>query len=84
VGAGRLEQRSVVEMAIGTSSETTRPPKLRVAGLRAADEPMPRGLRVALWSGLALLVAGAAYLLAVRGTALMLDLSQFAGNVLCF
>ena len=54
--------------------------------VRPAPTPaaMPLAVRVSVGSLIALFCGGAVYLLAVRGTALMLDMAQFAGNVLCF
>lgn len=49
------------------------------AGLR-----MPRPLLLALLGVAAVLVTGAVYLIAVRGTALLIDLSAMARTVFCF
>ena len=46
--------------------------------------PMPATLRAGLWSLLALLLAGAVYLMAGRGHALLIDLSAAAGSIFCF
>ena len=45
---------------------------------------MPAGVRRALLAGVGLLLAGALYLIAVRGEALLLDLSAFSQRVFCF
>jgi hypothetical protein len=45
---------------------------------------MPAGVRRALLAGVGLLLAGALYLVAVRGEALLLDLSAFSQRVFCF
>jgi hypothetical protein len=45
---------------------------------------MPTGVRRALLAGVGLLLAGALYLVAVRGEALLLDLSAFSQRVFCF
>jgi hypothetical protein len=45
---------------------------------------MPRALRTALLAVLGALLAGAAYLLAVRGEALMLDLAAVSQRIFCF
>jgi hypothetical protein len=45
---------------------------------------MPAGLRRALAVVIALLLAGALYLIAVRGEALLADLSALSQRVFCF
>ena len=45
---------------------------------------MPGGLRWGLIAAFGLLVAGALYLISVRGEALLLDLSTFGARVFCF
>jgi hypothetical protein len=45
---------------------------------------MPSGVRRALLAGVGLLLAGALYLVAVRGEALLLDLSALSQRVFCF
>jgi len=45
---------------------------------------MPLLARVALAAGLGCVLAGAAYLLAVRGEALILDLAAFSQRLFCF
>ena len=53
-------------------------------GERDAGRPlMPAGVRRALLAGVGLLLAGALYLVAVRGEALLLDLSAFSQRVFC-
>ncbi|HEX5999306.1 MAG TPA: hypothetical protein VFZ16_07900 [Hyphomicrobiaceae bacterium] len=55
------------------------------AGAGADRQRMPAGVRRALLSGVALLMAGALYLIAVRGEALLVDLSQLSQAVIaCF
>ena len=44
---------------------------------------MPRAVRLALWSVLGLLLAGAVGLVALRGNALILDLSAVMTRVFC-
>ena len=45
---------------------------------------MPALLRLGLAAGLGVLLAGAAYLIAVRGEALLLDLAAFSQRIFCF
>lgn len=45
---------------------------------------MPAGVRRMLFAALGLVLAGALYLVAVRGEALLLDLSAFSQRVFCF
>jgi len=52
--------------------------------IAAAGAGMPLLARVALATGLGCLLAGAAYLLAVRGEALILDLAAFSQRIFCF
>ena len=47
-------------------------------------ERMPRGLRRLLLTLLGVLLAGASYLLAVRGEALILDLAAVSQRLFCF
>ena len=47
-------------------------------------ERMPRVLRTSLITVLGALLAGAAYLLAVRGEALILDLAAVSQRLFCF
>ena len=51
---------------------------------QARTERMPRVLRTGLLAGLGALLAGAAYLLAVRGEALILDLGAVSQRIFCF
>jgi hypothetical protein len=52
---------------------------------REAGRPLlPAGVRRVLLAGVGLLLAGALYLVAVRGEALLLDLSAFSQRVFCF
>ena len=55
-----------------------------LARRQALTERMPRALRTALLAGLGALLAGAAYLLAVRGEALILDLGAVSQRIFCF
>jgi hypothetical protein len=50
---------------------------------RKAAAPMPGGLRRGLIAALGIVFAGALYLIAVRGEALLLDLSAI-GRAFCF
>jgi len=50
---------------------------------RKAAAPMPSAVRWSLAGVLGVLLAGALYLIVVRGDALMLDLSKL-GRVFCF
>jgi hypothetical protein len=45
---------------------------------------MPRGVRVGLTLGIAALLTGALYLVAVRGEALLVDLSALGSRMWCF
>jgi len=45
---------------------------------------MPLGLRRLLLALLGILLAGAAYLLMVRGEALIIDLAAFSQRIFCF
>jgi hypothetical protein len=45
---------------------------------------MTANVRIWIYGGLGVLVAGALYLWAVRGTAILLDLAAAAKGVLCF
>ncbi|HEU0062204.1 MAG TPA: hypothetical protein VFR19_20155 [Hyphomicrobiaceae bacterium] len=51
---------------------------------RARIERMPRALLTALLALLGALLAGAAYLLSVRGEALLLDLAAMSQRIFCF
>ena len=51
---------------------------------RGQGEGMPRGLRRLLLALLAILLAGAAYLLNVRGEGLIIDLAAFSQRIFCF
>jgi hypothetical protein len=54
-------------------------------GAREVGRPlMPAGVRRALFAGVGLLLAGALYLVAVRGEALLLDLTALSQRVFCF
>jgi len=51
------------------------------------DERDPRApwpAKIAIFAGVAAALSGAVYLMAVRGEALLVDLSAFAGRVWCF
>ena len=43
----------------------------------------PRAVKVALWLAFAVFLAGAAYLYAVRGVAILFDLSSGIAGMLC-
>jgi hypothetical protein len=45
---------------------------------------MPRALRISLFAALGALLAGAAYLLVVRGEALIVDLAAVSQRIFCF
>jgi hypothetical protein len=49
-----------------------------------AGATAPLKTRLAILAGVATILAGALYLIAVRGEALLLDLSTLAGRVWCF
>jgi|SoiMethySBSTD1v2_1073268.scaffolds.fasta_scaffold1119233_1 hypothetical protein len=52
---------------------------------RQAPSPsMPRALRISLFAALGALLAGAAYLLVVRGEALIVDLAAVSQRIFCF
>jgi hypothetical protein len=54
-------------------------------GAREVGRPlMPARVRRALFAGVGLLLAGALYLVAVRGEALLLDLTALSQRVFCF
>ena len=63
-------------------SQTTAPGPL--ARRQALSEGMPRALRAWLLVVFGTLLAGAAYLLAVRGEALILDLAAVSQRIFCF
>lgn len=50
----------------------------------ASEARAPLSLRRAGWAVLSLVLAGAAYLILVRGEAIVVDLSTLAGKVWCF
>ncbi|MBN9261329.1 MAG: hypothetical protein J0I57_02850 [Hyphomicrobium sp.] len=58
----------------------------QVAPQTAAEVPerMPRAVRLGLTLALALLMMGALYLVAVRGEALLVDLSTLGQRLWCF
>ncbi len=45
---------------------------------------MPAGVRRALFGVVGLVLAGALYLIAVRGQALLVDLSALSSRIFCF
>lgn len=49
-----------------------------------ARDAMPRGVRRALFAVLGIVFAGALYLIAVRGEALLVDLSGLSQRIFCF
>jgi hypothetical protein len=51
---------------------------------QARSPSMPRALRIWLWGALGALLAGAAYLLVVRGEALIVDLAAVSQRIFCF
>lgn len=71
------------------TSETASEPQVPMPGAptpsgAAPDTRMPGAVRFTLLTLATLVLAGAAYLLTVRGNALMIDLSVIGGKVLCF
>ncbi len=48
------------------------------------SDAAPAGVRHTVWVVAALVGLGAIYLIAVRGEAILVDLSQLAGKVWCF
>jgi hypothetical protein len=50
----------------------------------AARQAMPGSVRWAVFTAVALLFAGALYLVSVRGEALLLDLSALGQRIFCF
>jgi hypothetical protein len=50
----------------------------------ASSEAMPRGIRRAVFATVGLLLAGALYLIVVRGEAMLLDLQALGTKVWCF
>jgi hypothetical protein len=57
---------------------------IETSGEGPGRQAMPAGLRRALAVAIALLFAGALYLVAVRGEALLADLSALSQRVFCF
>jgi hypothetical protein len=55
-----------------------------IAEQRRAAKGMPRPLRTLLLTALGLVLAGAAYLMAARGEALIVDLAAFSKGLFCF
>jgi hypothetical protein len=53
-------------------------------GREGARQSMPGGLRLAVLGGVGVVLFGALYLVAVRGEALLLDLSAFSQRIFCF
>ena len=51
---------------------------------RKAAAPMPGGLRWGLMAALAIAFAGALFLIATRGEALLLDLTALGQRLFCF
>lgn len=49
-----------------------------------ARQLLPGGVRRVLFAALGLVLAGALYLVAVRGEALLLDVSAFSQRIFCF
>ena len=49
-----------------------------------ARDRMPAGVRHALFGAVGLLFVGALYLIAVRGEALLVDLSALSQRIFCF
>jgi hypothetical protein len=56
----------------------------QASGAGSGRQAMPAGLRRALAAAIALLLAGALYLIAVRGEALLADLSALSQRAFCF
>ena len=59
-------------------------PQTEPAQRESARQPMPGNVRRALFAALGLVLAGSLYLVAVRGEALLLDLSALSQRVFCF
>jgi hypothetical protein len=58
---------------------------MRASGAETGRQVMPAGVRRGLLTGLAVVLAGALYLIAVRGEALLADLSSLSQRILlCF
>jgi xanthine/uracil/vitamin C permease (AzgA family) len=49
-----------------------------------ARERMPAPLRLAVLGGVGVVLAGALFLIAVRGEALLVDLSSLSQRIFCF
>lgn len=45
---------------------------------------MPRGVKIGVWMSVGMLLAGALYLYAVRGNAMLLDLAHLSRAMFCF
>jgi hypothetical protein len=56
----------------------------RAEAIDIAPERMPPVVRRILMTSVGLLLAGAVYLIAVRGEAILVDLSSLGSNVWCF
>jgi hypothetical protein len=57
---------------------------LRASGSGTDRQVMPSAVRLALLAGIAAVLAGALYLIAVRGEALLADLSGLSQRIFCF
>jgi hypothetical protein len=57
---------------------------MQASGAGPSRQAMPAGLRRVLAAAIVLLLAGALYLIAVRGEALLADLSALSQRVFCF
>jgi len=57
---------------------------IRTGESSSARHEMPAGVRRALFAALGIVLAGALYLIAVRGEALLADLSAFSQRIFCF
>jgi hypothetical protein len=56
----------------------------QMRGVDAARERMPARMRWALLAVVGLVLAGALYLISVRGQALLVDLSGLSQRIFCF
>jgi hypothetical protein len=56
----------------------------RISDEAGGRQAMPAGIRRALAAAIALLLTGALYLIAVRGEALLADLSALSQRIFCF
>ncbi|MFV0296949.1 MAG: hypothetical protein ACK5JT_12620 [Hyphomicrobiaceae bacterium] len=67
-----------------TTSETTGADMTAPPAAAETRDKMPWQIRTALLTVVGLLMAGAVYLVSVRGEAIIIDLATIGGKILCF